>query len=158
MKRSGFMQRVKIRGFTLIEVLVVISLVGILMAISLTAFYSTRKSARDAKRKADLEQIRSALEMYRSDVGAYPTHTASPNNWFYGNSIFYTRGITTDTYLSVAPSDPVFTNRYYYNSSSANFYNLCSVLELSTTSLTPIPTPIGCGSCGQNCNYKVTNP
>lgn len=146
------MKQIKIKGFTLIEVLVVMSLMGILMAISLTAFYSTRKSARDARRKADLEQIRSALEMYRSDVGAYPTPNSTTNpNWFTNFSISY----GSDVYLPVVPSDPISTNLYYYNRPTANSYNVCSTLELSTN-LTP--TPANCGSCGQNCNYKVTNP
>ena len=48
------------RGFTLIELLIVIVIIGILMSVLLVSYQGTRRTARDGKRKADLEQIRSA--------------------------------------------------------------------------------------------------
>ena len=62
----------KQKGFTLIELLVAMTVAAVLMGLALVSYQSARKSARDAKRKSDLEQIRSALEMYRSDNGKYP--------------------------------------------------------------------------------------
>jgi prepilin-type N-terminal cleavage/methylation domain-containing protein len=52
------------KGFTLIEMLVVISLIGVLAAIALISFGSVQKSARDTTRKSDLKQYQTALEMY----------------------------------------------------------------------------------------------
>ena len=57
----------KISGFTLLELLVVISLIGLLTAIAAVNFQSTNQRARDGKRQADLEQMRTALEIARAD-------------------------------------------------------------------------------------------
>jgi general secretion pathway protein G len=60
------------RGFTLIELLVVITIIAVLSAVGMVMFTNAGKSSRDAKRKADLESIRQALVLYRSDNGCYP--------------------------------------------------------------------------------------
>ncbi len=54
----------KERGFTLIELLVVIAIIGILAGIVLASLGSSRASARDARRIADLQQARTALTLY----------------------------------------------------------------------------------------------
>jgi len=61
------------RGFTFIELLVVVTIIGVLSAISMVIFTNAGKSSRDSKRQADLESIRQALVLYRSDNGCYPT-------------------------------------------------------------------------------------
>jgi len=63
------------KGFTLIELLVVIIVLGVLAALISGNFFTSLKKGRDAKRKADLEQIQRALEMYYEDKKAYPTFT-----------------------------------------------------------------------------------
>lgn len=63
----------KEKGFTLIEILVVATIIGLLSALAIANFSTANKSSRDAKRKADLEQVRTALEIYRSQVGYYPS-------------------------------------------------------------------------------------
>lgn len=60
------------RGFTLIELLVVITIIAVLSGLAMVSFSATGKGARDARRKSDLETIRQALVMYRSDEGCYP--------------------------------------------------------------------------------------
>lgn len=61
----------KKKGFTLIELLVAMTIVAVLMGLALVSFQGAKKTARDGKRKTDLEQLRSALEMYRADNGHY---------------------------------------------------------------------------------------
>ena len=60
------------RGFTLIEVLVAVTIIAILTSIGVVSYSSVNKRSRDAKRKGDVEQLRSALEMYRADNSYYP--------------------------------------------------------------------------------------
>lgn len=59
------------KGFTLIELLVVISIIGLLSSVVLASLNTARASARDARRKADLRQIATALEFYYDKFGTY---------------------------------------------------------------------------------------
>lgn len=59
-------------GFTLIELLVVISIISLLSSIVLTSVNSARAKARDARRVADFNQLRTALELYYDKYGVYP--------------------------------------------------------------------------------------
>lgn len=59
-------------GFTLLEVLVTVSVIGILASIVAANLGSARMLARDARRKADAAQIRTALELYYNDHDQYP--------------------------------------------------------------------------------------
>ena len=59
-------------GFTMIELLVVIVILGILSVIGLNSFMGTQVKARDAQRKSDLANLARALDMYYNDNGAYP--------------------------------------------------------------------------------------
>src|SRR4030067_3465886 len=63
-------------GFTLIELLVVIAIIGILASFAFASFTSAQAKGRDSRRKADLDAIVKALELYKSDsTGAkyYPS-------------------------------------------------------------------------------------
>ena len=68
--------RNKIKGFTLVELLVVITILGILATIGLVAFASSQARGRDVQRKSDLKQIATALEMFYSDYGVYPNSSS----------------------------------------------------------------------------------
>lgn len=60
------------RGFTMIELLVSATIIAVLSAIGLVSFRSANMKARNGKRMADLQQVRAALEVYRSDFPTYP--------------------------------------------------------------------------------------
>lgn len=62
----------KQRGFTLIEVLVVVAIIGLLSSVVIVGLGGARSKARDARRIADIQQIQNALELAYSPATGYP--------------------------------------------------------------------------------------
>lgn len=60
------------RGFTTIELLVVVVIIGLVITLSVLALGSARQKSRDAKRVTDIKQIQTALQLYHSLHNAYP--------------------------------------------------------------------------------------
>lgn len=60
------------KGFTLIEILIVVAIIGILASIVLVGLGPARRAGQDARRIADLRQIQTALELYHNKNGTYP--------------------------------------------------------------------------------------
>jgi len=65
------------KGFTLLELLVVMAIIGILAAVVMVNFASGSREARDARRVREVYQIGHALQMYYSSQGEYPDNTDS---------------------------------------------------------------------------------
>ena len=65
--------RLRARGFTLIEIMVVITILGILAALIVPRVVGRTDDARIAAAKQDIASIQQALKLYRLDNGAYPT-------------------------------------------------------------------------------------
>ncbi len=113
-------------GFTLIELLIVISIIGMLTAISIFGLQGARESSRDSKRKADLESIRSALEIYRADCGDYPSSISSGGQ-IKGDGSPSSCSLV-NVYMEEVPADPD-GSPYTYNRSAPTRYTLCATLE-----------------------------
>jgi general secretion pathway protein G len=151
-KSSGFtLIRESCKGFTLIELLVTIAIIGILSGIAIFGLQGVREQARDAKRKADLESIRSALEIYRGDCNSYPaTGRVTSGSQLVGVGGV---GCNNNVYMQSVPTDPQTGRSYGYRLISPTTYELCTSLEQIPT------TPAACGvSCGSTCNVRTTNP
>ena len=65
------------KGFTLIELLVVIAIIGLLSTLAVVSLNNARTKSRDARRVADVKQIQTAMELYFTDISAYPAVTAA---------------------------------------------------------------------------------
>ncbi len=103
-------------GFTLIEVMVVVAIIGLLATVILASLNQAQMRSRDAVRLADIKQVQNALELYADEHnGTYP---------IVPTSFVYELGSTlVPNYIRVLPEDPVRTggNRYrYYTVSAAN--------------------------------------
>lgn len=68
-------------GFTLIEVLVVIAIMGILASVVFVGMRPAGEQARDTQRQADLREVQTALELYRNRYGRYPEGCNAPGTW-----------------------------------------------------------------------------
>ena len=152
-------------GFTLIELLVVLVILGVLATVGLTFFTSSQMRGRDSKRKSDLKQVATALELYYSDVGAYPISSggkivgcpSGTGTCAWGSSEF-TDGKTT--YMKIVPSDPSGGRSYYYrtvtvNSAANQGFQLYAGLE-NPEDPARITTTYPCGG-SVTCNFAVTS-
>lgn len=103
-------------GFTLVELMVVITIIAILSVVGVTVFSGVQKSARDAKRRADLDAIRLALEQYKTTNNTYPaacqlfsvwdaTDWALPVGGAPGGNLY--TGLIGGGFMKDLPSDPV---------------------------------------------------
>lgn len=93
------------RGFTVIELLVVIGLIAVLAGVLVVLVnpVGQLQKSRDARRKVDIRQIQSALELYRADQLAYPDASALAT---CGVSLTGSVNGSTVTYISKIPCDP----------------------------------------------------
>jgi general secretion pathway protein G len=113
------------KGFTLIELLVVVTIITILTAVGMSNYRSFSQKARDSRRKADLESLRGALELYRADAGVYPATLPA-----CGLPLSFTSPSNTNTYMEKIPCDPQTSVNYFYQRISSLVYHLGSCLEV----------------------------
>jgi prepilin-type N-terminal cleavage/methylation domain-containing protein len=96
------------RGFTLIELMTVIAIIGILASIILVSLATAQAKGRDAKRISDIKNIQLALAEYYNDNGMYPL------NIYAGAGTPPASGLAP-TYMSIVPLDPLNnTTQYLY--------------------------------------------
>jgi len=130
----------KHKGFTFIEILVVITIIAILVMIGAVSYGSINKRSRDARRKSDIEQLRSALEMYRADTGYYPD--SGPGSF---TMITSTDGSMTtfrsdlSAYITRFPTDPADDTVYGYqilmsDLRGSHYYGYCVAAALEAES------------------------
>lgn len=106
----------KKRGFTIVELLIVIVVIAILAAITIVAYNGIQARARDSQRLSDMKTIAKALEMYYADKGEYPYHnkvalgSTSINAYWatsYEASSWANLEAALSPYISKLPKDPL---------------------------------------------------
>ena len=99
------------RGFTIVELLIVIVVIGILAAITIVAYNGIQTRARDAKRQDDITTITKALELYYIDHGSYPLSSGSTSinaAWSTtADSSWSNLATQLSIYASSLPRDPI---------------------------------------------------
>lgn len=119
----------KRHAFTLVELLVVIAIIGLLSSVAVVSLSGARVKARDAKRLADLKQIRTALALYYDANSAYPQcggHDGCSTTGFDGD--FAVLDIKP-AYMATIPKDPTnVSGQYgYYYTRAYKATGLCTL-------------------------------
>lgn len=136
--------RSKKSGFTLIEILVAATIIAVLIAIGTVSYTSINKRARDTRRRSDIEQLRSALEQYRSDSGYYPNTGAS---WVTASTLDPTLVTGATVYIASIPTDPKSTTQSYrYQATNPSgtptqYYGYCLTAYFETAEQTDTCPP-----------------
>ena len=104
------------RGFTLIEIMVVVVIIGILGAIVVPQFMSRPDQAKATAAKVDIQAISTALEIYRLDNSHYPsTQQGLEALTRRPSGVPVPRGWNPQGYLKSLPVDPWGTPYQYLN-------------------------------------------
>lgn len=150
------------KGFTLIELLVVIAIIALLSSVVLASLSTARMKARDSKRIQDVQQVKTAIELYvhdkKSPVGTGPGWWAQLNNscssWstasnpspYYGLQPTYIASLPEDPRSPGVPTQCIVADGYWYyygrgysfdgtlivSTGNGNNYVICSKLESGT--------------------------
>lgn len=113
------------KGFTLMELLIVIAVIGILISISTVAYTSAQKKTRDSRRRSDLKALSSGFEQYYADNSSSYPATCSLSTTYMPNGM---------------PKDPKtgteYTSTAGWYSCSTSSYCVCAALEGETNAVT----------------------
>lgn len=118
-------------GFTLLELLVVISIIGILIAMGTAAFSTAQQQSRDARRRSDIRAMHNAFEQYYSLNGSYNASCAT---------------MAAGSLPQGLPTDPQSGSAYTCLADSDS-YCVCATLENTTGG------NAGAGSTADSCAF-----
>ncbi|MBI4085659.1 MAG: type II secretion system protein [Candidatus Liptonbacteria bacterium] len=114
-------QKNLMRGFTLIEILIVVAIIAVLASAVLVGLGPVQRQGRDARRISDLRQVQTGLELYYTKCGYYPggeepemfctgDNTVQPDSWDALTLALINSGIG----IKQIPNDPTASRDYFY--------------------------------------------
>lgn len=120
------------KGFTIVELLIVIVVIAILAAIVTAAYNGVQQKARDSVRSTDIANVQRAIEMYYADNAVYPQIAGGVDNTGYALSSL--SSILVPQYIRAIPSDPntKLTNYQYVRGTGGNAYGIRISYEAQT--------------------------
>ncbi len=122
-------------GFTLVEILVVITVIIVLMGLLAPAVMGALKSAREADTTSRMNQIIAGIEMYQTKKGRYPLFTGAVNKAWSGTGSSIIGAYSSNT-LSSGSTTPYPNGGTGYNYSD-NIADLNRLLRIELSSIDP---------------------
>lgn len=121
------------RGFSLIELIMVVAVIGILAALTYPNISGSRGKSRDAQRISDLGQLQLSMQLYYDRCGQYPSSLATTAN----NGC--PSGITLGSYINAIPTPPSGAGQATYDYATLTISSVIVnyVLHASLESYTP---------------------
>jgi len=115
------------KGFTLVELLVSLAIIGIILAIGIPQLMNALQKARQKKSMADIRELATAIEAYAIDFRNYPPAGMQSVPVLYGGidyptkTLGKTRLYVTPTYLKILPLVDGWNSWYLYNASDPDY-------------------------------------
>lgn len=155
-------------GFTLLELIVVMAIMGLLIAVTASSFQTSRIKGKDGKRKSDLKQIQNALEAYMNDHGKYPPASAPTGGTIVAcggagtSSCAFGSAFTDENgtvYMAQIPNDSSSPSLQYLYVASTDQkkYQLFAYLENTQDSSVGTYAGKNCPTSTYQCNYGVSS-
>lgn len=145
-------RRKTINAFTLVELLVTITIITILATLGFVSYRQVVQKAKDAQRESDLKFIQSGLEQYFADQKNYPFQIVMGTPLVFGER----------TYITKLPSDPAGDPNYLYEAkgsgcSSTNVKDCTSYCLFAAMEGSNPSDDVGCNP-PSDYNYGLTKP
>ena len=118
------------RGFTLIELMIVVAIIGILSAIAIPLYANIQSRARIAKAQADVRTLITAVSIYSAHVGTLPGNLGALNS-AATNSL----GQTAGPFMANTPAPPAGWVAYAYSSAADGTFTISSSGDGTTVSM-----------------------
>ncbi len=142
------------RGFTLVELMVVVAIIALLAAIIIPNYVHSRASAAVAQSEANMKQIATALELYYTDNQQYPASGTVTPALFTGGKAGKGGTVGGNPYLNATPYNALQREQYKYtltagNGSTTQTYTIDDPGIYDSSTMTSIPTAAGqaCTAC-----------